>query len=200
MEIFNKTLTQAEQHKTRVSLGIILLPPSPPLPPTSSVQVRPCSWTAKHGVSCADLPGIADLQHQLQLPQAGLQSSWQLQALAGVGAQLVWMDIPRCSYYRAVVLNGHVLPEPTDRKVGVFSQQHLQLEVFVVQKVKPKSSSISGRRHRCGAVLHGQQWLHWTTGNNFCRSWWHEGLWWALKHNWYRQSTQAITDVLWTLE
>lgn len=70
MEILNKTLTQAEQQKTRVSVGIILHIHTHPTP-TSSFHVRPCFWTAKHGASCTDLPGIADLQHQLQTPQAG---------------------------------------------------------------------------------------------------------------------------------
>lgn len=44
------------------------------------------------------------------------------------------MDIPRWSCYGAGFHNDHVHPKPTDRKVGVFSWQHLQLEVFAVQK------------------------------------------------------------------
>lgn len=78
-------------------------------------------------------------------------------ALEVIEAQLDWMDVPRCSYYGTGFLNGHVLPKPTGRKVGVFSQQLLQQEVFVVQKGKSKLSSLSGRRHRCGALLHRQQ-------------------------------------------
>lgn len=76
MEIFNKTLTQAEQHKTRGSVGIILHIHTPPTP-TFSFQVRSCFWAAKHGASWNDLPGSADLQHQLQPPQAGSFLPWQ---------------------------------------------------------------------------------------------------------------------------
>lgn len=78
----------------------------------------------------------------------GNGGDWSTACLDGYSqVQLSWSRFPQ----------GHVLPKPTGRKVGVSSWQHLQLEVFVVQKGKPNPSSLSGRRHRCGAVLHRQQ-------------------------------------------
>lgn len=42
--------------------------------------------------------------------------------------------------------------------------------------------------------------LQQTNSSNFCSSWWHERFQCALKRNWYRESTQAVTEGQWTLE
>lgn len=143
MEIFNKTLTQAEQHKIRVSLGIILHTHSLS---TFSSQGKPCFYTTKHGASCTGLPGTADLQQPLQPPQAG-----SFLPCKAHGDSRHWKGLEHSlfGWIFPGFLNGHVLPEPTDTKVDVFRRQHLQLEVFVVQKGKPKHSCLSVRKHGC---------------------------------------------------
>lgn len=119
-----------------------------------------------------------------------------------VRTQLVWMDIPRWSYYRARYLNGLALLEPTDVKAGLFAgsigswkclrsrRENRNLPAYLEGNVWLGLSSTDG----------GWELPHHTNSNKFCSSWWHEGFQCALKRNWYRQSVWAVTDVPWTLE